>query len=156
MKTVIVCASVAHGNTRRIADVMGEVLGAPVLTPDEADPAELAACDLVGLGSGIYWMRFHPRLRELVGSLTAGPHAKAFVYATSGLPEPPPWRHTRRLARRLERRGFEVLDTFSCRGLDSWGPFGLVGGVNKGRPGAGDLTAARAFAERLGTASRAA
>lgn len=53
MKSVIVCTSVSHGNTKRIADVMGQALGAPVTAPEEVDPAGLAACDLVGFGSGI-------------------------------------------------------------------------------------------------------
>ncbi|SEP52801.1 hypothetical protein [Amycolatopsis saalfeldensis] len=59
MKAVIVCTSVSHGNTRRIADVMGQVLAAPVATPEQVDPAGLAACDLVGFGSGTFLGSFH-------------------------------------------------------------------------------------------------
>lgn len=51
---MIVCTSVSHGNTKRIADVMGEVLGARVVAPDEVEAAELADCDLIGFGSGIF------------------------------------------------------------------------------------------------------
>lgn len=36
MKAVIVCASVSHGNTRRVADTMARVLGAKVVSPEEA------------------------------------------------------------------------------------------------------------------------
>ncbi|MFF0504875.1 hypothetical protein ACFYUH_14910 [Streptomyces fimicarius] len=39
--------------------------------------------------------------------------------------------------------------SFTCRALDTWAPFGLLGGINKHRPDADDLSAARAFAERL-------
>ncbi|MEU8844704.1 hypothetical protein AB0C70_00335 [Streptomyces sp. NPDC048564] len=39
--------------------------------------------------------------------------------------------------------------SFSCRAFDTWTPFKLVGGINKQRPNAGDLAAARAFAGRL-------
>ncbi|UKY55616.1 hypothetical protein [Streptomyces inhibens] len=51
--------------------------------------------------------------------------------------------------RLLEQGGFEVGDTFSCRGFDTWLPFKFVGGINKERPNATDLEAARAFAEGL-------
>jgi flavodoxin len=34
-KALIICAAVSHGNTRRVAEVMGEVLGAPVVEPEE-------------------------------------------------------------------------------------------------------------------------
>ncbi|NUP02231.1 MAG: flavodoxin, partial [Nonomuraea sp.] len=37
MKSLIVCTSVSHGNTRKVAEVIGEVLGASVMAPEEAD-----------------------------------------------------------------------------------------------------------------------
>ncbi|MFE0024694.1 flavodoxin family protein [Amycolatopsis sp. NPDC059021] len=151
MKAVIVCTSVSHGNTKRVADVMGRVLGAPVVDPDEVDTAELAECDLVGFGSGIFTMDFHSRLRHFVESLPDGEWRAAFVFATSGLPEPRFRPYTRRLGRLLERKGFEVTEPFLCRGFDTYLPFRLVGGIRKGRPGPSELDAARAFAERLST-----
>ncbi|MFD3942576.1 flavodoxin family protein [Streptomyces sp. NPDC058579] len=155
MKTVIVCVSLSHGNTRRVADSMAQVLGAKVVSPEQADPAELAAADLVGFGSGVFYSRLHRDLVDFVKALPAG-RGRAFVFATSGLPELPPAPFTRPLARLLEGKGFEVEGSFLCRAFDTWAPFKLVGGLNKQRPNAGDLDAARAFAERLrdGRASR--
>ncbi|MGW6733687.1 flavodoxin family protein [Streptomyces sp. NPDC055013] len=147
MKTVIVCASVSHGNTRRVADSMAGVLGAEVVAPERADLAELAGADLVGFGSGVFYGRLHPRLTEFVKALPAG-RGRAFVFATSGLPEIPPAPFTRPLVQLLKGKGFEVDGSFSCRAFDTWTPFKLVGGINKQRPNAVDLAAARAFAER--------
>ncbi|SOB82169.1 flavodoxin family protein [Streptomyces sp. 1331.2] len=149
MKAVIVCASVSHGNTRRIAEAMGRVLSAPVVEPERLDPAGLAAYDLVGFGSGIFSGRFHPLLRGFVRSVPEGQCGRAFVFATSGLPELRVRPFSRPLVRELERKGFEVADTFACRGFDTWLPFRLVGGINKARPDGGDLAAAGAFAEGL-------
>lgn len=149
MKAIIVCTSVSHGNTARVAEVMGQVLQARVVDAEQVDLAELATCDLVGFGSGIFQMDFHPRLRQFVRSLPKEERRKAFVFATSGLPEPRFRPYTRRLARLLGQKGFEVVATFSCRGFDTWLPFKLVGGISKGRPGATDLEAARTFAEGL-------
>ncbi len=152
MKAVIVCASVSHGNTRRVAEAMGQILSARVVEPGQVDPAELSACDLVGFGSGIFSGRFHPRLREFVRSVERVERVerrRAFVFATSGLPEPGFRPFTRPLARGLEQKGFEVVGTFSCRGFDTWLPFRLVGGINKARPDAGDLAAAHTFAQGL-------
>ncbi|MGW2250079.1 flavodoxin family protein [Kitasatospora sp. NPDC001660] len=156
MKAIIVCASVSHGNTKRIADVMGQVLSAPVVEPEQVGAAELAAHDLVGFGSGIFSGRFHPRLRRFVHSLPGDGRAQAFVFATSGLPEPAFRPFTGPLVRLLAQKGFEVRDTFSCRGFDTWLPFRLVGGINKTRPDSGDLAAAHAFAEGLRARSGAA
>ncbi|MEV6103068.1 flavodoxin family protein [Nocardia sp. NPDC051981] len=151
MKTIIVCASVSHGNTKKVADVMGEVLDARVMSPEKVDAATLSDCDLVGFGSGIFMGAFHSGLREFVGALPKAQRGKAFVFATSGFPEPSLRPFTRPLVRLLEQRGFEVVDTFSCRAWDTFAPFKPVGGIRKGRPNADDLAAARSFAEGLRT-----
>ncbi|KAA2266530.1 flavodoxin [Solihabitans fulvus] len=149
MKAVIVCTSVSHGNTRRVADVMGQVLEARVVTPEQIDAAELATYDLVGFGSGIFLGSFHAQLREFVQSLPEERRGAAFVFATSGFPEARFQRFSRPLVRLLEQKGFQVVDTFSCRALDTYLPFKLVGGIRKARPDAADLAAARTFAEGL-------
>ncbi|MFF5476739.1 flavodoxin family protein [Streptomyces sp. NPDC012935] len=148
MRTVIVCTSVSHGNTRRVANSMADVLGAEVVAPEQADLAELAGADLVGFGSGVFYGRLHPRLTEFVKALPAG-RGRTFVFATSGLPEISPAPFTRPLVRLLRGKGFEVDGSFSCRAFDTWTPFKILGGINKQRPNAGDLAAARAFAGRL-------
>ncbi len=149
MKAMIVCVSVSHGNTRKVADVMGQTLQAPVVTPEEADVAQLLACDLVGFGSGIFSMSFHPRLRQFVEALPEGESRTAFAFATSGFPEAPFRPFTRPFVQLLERKNFEVAATFSCRARDTWLPFKPVGGIRKGRPDAADLEAARTFAAGL-------
>ena len=146
MKTLIVCVSVSHGNTRKIASAMADVLGAAVVEPEDVDVATLGDYDLVGFGSGIFGMAFHPRLRRFVASLPDAKRANAFVFATSGGPELPFWQYTRPMVALLETKGFEVVGTFRCPGLDTWLPLRLVGGLNKQRPNHGDLAAAAAFA----------
>jgi len=149
MNALVVCVSVSHGNTKRIARAMAEVLGAEVVDPEEVDPATLGGYDLVGFGSGIYAMSYHPRLRALIERSPEVPGTRAFVFSTSGAPEPGLWPYSRRLGARLSAKGYDVVDTFSCRGWDTWLPLRLVGGLNKGRPGSEDFAAARRFAENL-------
>ncbi|MFC9437621.1 flavodoxin family protein [Nocardia sp. NPDC057030] len=149
MKAIIVCTSVSHGNTKRIADLMGQVLAARVVTPDQIDAAELAGYDLVGFGSGIFLGSFHAQLREFVDALPEEPRRTAFLFATSGFPEARFQRFSRPMAKLLAQKGFEVAGTFSCRAFDTYAPLKLVGGIRKNRPDGADLAAARAFAERL-------
>lgn len=150
VETILVTSSRSqHRNTRRIADALGDVLEARVLTPAQATPAVLEQAALVGFGSGIYWMGFDQRLVDCIRELPDMSGRNAFVFATSGLPEPPFRRYTHRLGIILEDRGFRLAGSFTCRGLDTWGPFKLVGGVSKGRPDAGDVAAAKNFAESM-------
>lgn len=145
-KSVIVCTSVAHGNTRKIADALAGVLDADVVSPDDAD---LEGAELVGFGSGIYLGKFHADLLDFIDSLPQQNGRRAFVFATSGLPESRLFRYSARIVDALESKGFEVVAGFSSRGFDTYGPFKLVGGIRKGRPNAEDLASARAFAEHL-------
>lgn len=69
MESLIVCVSISHGNTRRVADRMAEVLHAEVVEPEVVDPGTLREYDLVGFGSGIYLMAVHTRLRGFVRGL---------------------------------------------------------------------------------------
>lgn len=146
MTIQIVCESVSHGNTRKIADEMATVLGATVVDSAHAETAELERCDLVGFGSGIYAMAFHPRLLRLVLRLPRVDGTKAFVFATRGGPD---LGYTGWLARLLRAKGFDVVGRFSCRGYDTWLPLRLVGGLNRSHPDARDLEAVRAFARGL-------
>ncbi|KAF0849272.1 flavodoxin family protein [Nocardia caishijiensis] len=149
MKALIVCTSKALGNTRKVADAIASVLDARVADPAEISAGDLGDYDLIGFGSGVYWMSLDPRLRAFVDALPAGQDRDAFVFATSGLPEPRLRPYLRNLGDRLGDKGFEVVGGFSCRGLDTMGPLALVGGLNKGRPSTEDLASARAFAEQL-------
>ncbi|MGC0362485.1 flavodoxin [Rhodococcus sp. 27YEA15] len=157
MKAIIVCTSVSHGNTKKIADAIGDVLQARVVDPGQFDATELAAYDLVGFGSGIYLGSFHSQLRAFVDTLPAQPQRKAFVFATSGFPESRIHRFSGPMVDSLEQKGFEVVGGFSARAFDTFLPFKLVGGLRKGRPNDSDLESARSFAEHLrnavGTAS---
>ncbi|MDX3540582.1 flavodoxin family protein [Streptomyces sp. MB09-01] len=148
MKTLLVCTSVSHGNTRRVAEAMADVLDARVVAPQEAAAADPAGYDLVGFGSGVFSQRMHPDLLGFVRALPTS-SGRAFVFATSGLPELPFAPYTRPLVRLLQAKGFAVEVTFTCRAFDTWAPFKPIGGINKHRPNGDDLSAARAFAEEL-------
>ena len=149
MKSLIVCVSIAHGNTGRVADRMAEVLHAEVVEPEAVDLEALHQYDLVGFGSGIYFMAVHPRLWRLVCRLPRVDGVRAFTFFTSGAPELTLVGYSQPIRRRLAAKGFGVLDSFSCRGFDTAGPLRLVEGVNKGRPNDRDVDRAAAFAVRL-------
>lgn len=150
MKTVLVTTSKSpHGNTRALADVLAAELSARILAPEELTADVLEGVERIGFGSGIYLMDFDRRLRDCIDALPDMKRREAFIFATSGLPEPPFRRYTDRLGARLEARECRVVGAFLCRGLDTWGPFGLIGGVSKGHPSAPDFEQARRFAAEL-------
>jgi flavodoxin len=150
MKALIIYVSVHHGNTEKVARVMANVLDADLLNVKQANVGTLAQYDLVGFGSGIYFGKHHESLLDFADSLPMLRNGRAFIFSTSGLRKIP-FVHDfdKPLRRRLQRKGFDIIGEFSCRGLDTYRATRLVGGVNKGRPNAEDLKQAEDFATDL-------
>lgn len=149
MRTLIVLKSVHHHNTEQVATAIADALHADVLPPEAVDQELLAAYDLIGLASGIYYARFHADLRRWSQQHRAAyPGQKAFIFTTSGLPFLHRFYH-HPLRKRLIRNGFNVVADFHCRGHDTFGPLWLFGGLNRHHPNPQDLTRAGEFAKSL-------
>jgi len=150
MKTLLVYISAHHGNTEKVAKVMANMLDADLLQVQQVDADMLERYDLVGFGSGIYFGRHHESLLDFVNQLPVVRNKKAFIFSTSGLRKIPFFHDfDKPLRKRLQRKGFDIIGQFSCRGLDTYRATKLVGGVNRGRPGAEDLKQAEDFATGL-------
>jgi len=146
MKTLIVYNSVHHGNTEKVAKVMADALEAKLVKPQELDINTFAEYDLVGFGSGIYMGKHHESLFKLVDTLPMLKNKNAFIFNTCGKGKID---YNNTLKEKLQKKGFNFIGDFSCKGFDTWGPFKLVGGINKGRPNERDLKKAENFASRL-------
>lgn len=148
MKAIVIYKSVHHGNTKKIAQILANELGAQILEVDKAKKDFLEDFDLIGFGSGIYMWRHHRQLLNFVDELSPQKGKKAFIFSTSGARI-----STRRLHRKLREKllskGFEIVGEFNCPGWDTVGPLKIFGGINKGRPNEKDFNLAREFAKKL-------
>ncbi|MDI3543109.1 MAG: hypothetical protein PWP57_712 [Candidatus Atribacteria bacterium] len=149
MRTLIICKSIHHGNTQKIAEVIANVLEAKLVEPEELDISMITEYDLVGFGSGIYYGKHHKDLLRVADSLPSVRNKKAFIFSTSGTGEKNVGRNHRLIKEKLMAKGFTIVGEFSCRGLDSFGLLKLIGGINKGKPDENDLKRAEDFARRL-------
>lgn len=149
-RSLILLESVHHGNTAKVADAIRKILGADVAAPEAVDAASLARYGLVGFASGVYYGHMHPALTAWLARLpdAPSPSKPAFVVSTSGLPcLAKVW--SAPVRRLLARKGFDVVGEFACRGFDTWGPLGPLGGLNRSHPDARDLARAARFAQGI-------
>jgi flavodoxin len=147
MRSILVLFSYHHNNTEKVAKVFAEVLDAQIKTPQQTSPEELQKYDLIGFGSGIYRGEHHKDILALADRLPAVSGKMAFLYSTS---------YDRRIAlihsslrRRLESKGYIIVDEFNCGGFNTNSFLKYFGGLNKGRPDAEDLKQAEEFATGL-------
>lgn len=151
IRSIILCVSLHHGNTRKIAEAISRILNAEILHPKDADPKELTEkYELIGFGSGIYYGKPHRSLLELAEKLPEKVGAAAFIFSTSGIPRIPIFHdYHKPLVKILRGKGFRILGEFTCRGVNTHGVLRRIGGMNRGRPSSSDLEKARRFAENL-------
>ncbi len=137
---------------------MAEVLECDVKSPDEVDPDQISDYDLVGFGSGIYSADLHKKINKFVDSISKVEKKKAFIFSTNGAPgnladdkmiKKQKKENHSRVQQKLEAKGFEVIDDFTCPGFNTNSFIKFFGGLNKGRPNKEDLRNAEAFAQRI-------
>jgi len=147
LKSLIVLYSYHHNNTEKIANVFAKVLHAEIKKPQQVKPEELQEYDLVGFGSGIYGEKHHKEVLELVDKLPQVTNKKAFIFSTSALIDNATKHKT--LKKKLELKGYLIIDEFSCKGFNTNSFMKFFGGMNKGRPNTKDLKHAEEFAQNL-------
>lgn len=84
-RTLILYASTHHGNTRRLAEAMAEAAGAELCDLLHDPLPDLSGYDLIGMASGIYYGKLHPRIPELLRQLEPRPGQRVFLAYTCGI-----------------------------------------------------------------------
>ncbi|WP_077368770.1 flavodoxin family protein [Anaerosalibacter sp. Marseille-P3206] len=146
MKTLIIYASIHHGNTEKIGRAMAETLNADIINVTDVSINELQNYDLIGFGSGIYGGKFHKTMFNLIEKLPSVANKKSFVFSTSSMEKKS---YNKSIEEKLKEKGIVVIGSFSCKGYDTFGPFKFIGGIGKGRPNEEDIKKAQDFAEMM-------
>ena len=148
MKSIIVYESVHHNNTEKIAKVIADEIDAELVNVRNFTDSHknLDDYELIGFGSGIYYSKIHKNIKKFIETIEHMDNQKTFIFTTSGRGKKSFHKKFKEL---LDSKGFDVIAEFTCKGFDTFGPFKIVGGINKGQPNEEDLANARKFAKSL-------
>ena len=134
-------------NTRQVAQAMAKSLNADLVAVEQLKDHQLRGRSLIGLGSGIYWLRMDRRIIDLAAKLS--PTSRVFIFSTSG------WRghilerfFQSDLERKLKQRGIAQIGRWHCPGQDKQPLFKWLN-ISRGRPNAEDIRDAHDFAASL-------
>lgn len=149
LKTIILYRSKHHGNTKKVVDAIAAaypgVDTVDVATLGKNEYPDVSGYHLVGAASGIYYGGMDKDLKRVLEHVLQ-PQDQVFGLITYGGNEK--W-HGRDLAAVCQVRFANLQTIHGCLGYDTFGPFKLVGGMNKGRPNAEDIQGAVDFYGRL-------
>ena len=149
LRTVIVYRSKHRGNTKKLVDAIvtahPEIDTIDVGALGKNEYPDLSPYHVIIMASGIYYGNFDKDLLrvadhclrdgdKVVGLMTYGGQAKFNGRDLDGV---------------CRMKFANLLCMYGCPGFDTYGPFKLVGGMNKGRPNQEDIDGAVAFYDRL-------
>ena len=143
MKTVIIYASVHHGNTKKLVERIAEKCGVDLIDAMKQPEKDLSEYDRIGFASGIYLSKFHQTILKFAAENLLG-EKEVFLICTYGGSA-----NYKSIENILKEKRAKVIGKFGCKGYDTFGPFKLVGGIAKGHPDEKDLEAAVNFVTGL-------
>lgn len=146
MKTAILYESTHHGNTKKLLDAIQARYEVTLIDATGAVPS-LEEYDVIGIASGVAYGKFYKEiLAQTEAKLPNG--KKVFFLYTAGKPSDS---HTNAVRAIAQAKGCACLGAFGCKGYDTYGPFKLIGGLNRGAPTEKDIQAAVEFCGRMMT-----
>lgn len=146
MKTIIIYASVHHGNTKKLVKSMAEAMTADLVDITKTKEPDISGYDLIGFASGIYFNSFHEEIRNFIGRSSFVEHQKVFLADTCGVAYRD---YTAGVRKILEEKGAVCAGSFQCRGYDTYGIFGKLGGIARSHPNARDFKRAQKFCKDI-------
>ena len=133
-------------NTRRVAEAMAGPLAAELVAVDQLKDHQLRGRPMIGLGSGVYWLRLARRIVDLAARIPSS--GRVFIFSTSGWGQSWVSFYQSELEKRLNQREIEIVDRWHGPGQDR-NPLFKWMGISKDRPDEEDFRRAREFARGL-------
>ena len=144
-KAVIIYASTHHGSTRKLTEAIANRYDVHLIDATKQHSADLSEYDLIGFASGIDFGKFYDSVEQFLEKDLPENRKVFFLYTCARVSD----RFTETIKTAARRKGAVILGEYGCRGFNTYGPWKLIGGMNKGHPSAEELQGAVGFFESL-------
>ena len=144
-KTVIVYASKHHGNTFKLIKAISDKYEIAIIDAMKETRVDLQEYDIVGFASGIDFGKFYMEIENFARENLPLQKEVFFLYTCA-----------------MDREGFTdsikeialkkdaaILGEYGCRGYNTYGPWKLIGGMNKSHPTENEIQECVNFYEKL-------
>ena len=144
-KTVIVYASKHHGNTFKLVKAICDKYGIAMIDATKEAHVDLQEFDTIGFASGIDFGKFYVEIENFARENLTPQKEVFFLYTCA-----------------MDRNGFTdsikeialekdatILGEYGCKGYNTYGPWKLIGGMNKNHPTENEIQECINFYEKL-------
>ena len=131
LSSCIIYYSKHHENTKKLIDaIKAEHAEVDLIDVTQKREQDLHGYDVIGIASGIYYGEFAEQVLNFA-RVNLPPQKKVFFMATCGNPMKSYFKGISKIT--ADKQCVEV-GKYLCKGFDTFGPFKLVGGIQKGHP----------------------
>ena len=143
-KSVIIYASRHHGSTEKLVKHLASQFAIDLINAEEIHDADLSGYDIIGFASGIDFGKFYPSVTDYSRLLPQGKRIFA-VYTCARDND----KYGMEIAEIAQKCGCHFIGKFGCRGYNTYGPWKIIGGMNKNHPNDADFTAVCTFYKNI-------
>lgn len=142
-KTVIIYESTHHGNTYKLVKAISDKYTIDTIDATTQSLADLQDYDVIGFASGIDFGKFYETI-ESFAKANLPMNKKVFFLYTCAKDRKGFTDSMREIANQKEA---VILGEYGCKGFNTYGPWKVIGGMNKNHPNQDEILQAIAFFE---------
>ena len=144
-RTAIIYASKHHGSTQKLVKAISEKYDIDQIDAEKLQFMDLSPYDLIGFASGIDFGKFYPSVEQFLKDNLPKDKRVFFLYTCAKKNS----KFTECIKKEALKKGAVILGEYGCRGYNTYGPWKLIGGMNKNHPSQEELDEAIRFYESL-------
>ena len=144
-KAAIIYASRHHGNTKKLVEAIAERYEVTLIDAEVEYRDDLTSFDLIGFASGIDFGKFYDSVENfLKGNLPENKNV-FFLYTCARKNE----KFTESISAEASKKGARMMGEYGCKGFNTYGPWKIIGGMNRNHPSEAEIQEAILFFETL-------
>lgn len=144
-KVAIIYASKHHGNTYRLVQAISERHDVVLINAERQKQENLSQYDLIGFASGIDFGKFYASVEDFLKDNLPENKKVFFLYTCAKKSV----RFTSSVKEASLKKETVIMGEYGCRGYNTYGPWKMLGGMNRNHPTTEEIEDAVRFYETL-------
>ena len=144
-KTILIYASKHHGNTYKLAKAISDKYEIAMIDATKETIVDLQEYEVIGFASGIDFGTFYEEIEKFAKN-NLPIKKKVFFLYTCAMERK---EFTNSMKKIVLEKEAAILGEYGCKGYNTYGPWKLIGGMNKKHPTIDEINEAIKFIETI-------